>query len=163
MPRSCRLIRESTGQALEELRRLRGMSITDPQRFSRVFLVSIDEIQTLIDAAYGTFETAFGQTIAGHERIDFEVTCFMTMSYVDHHITIPAAANREGRAPRSMQLRKAQIDIDDNSVTAEIYRERGPHTHIIENTGDVRGSYQELCFIQESNQVFCYSSYQVGC
>ena len=133
----------------EELRRLRGMSITDPQRFSRVFLVSIDEIQTLIDAAYGTFETAFGQTIAGHERIDFEVT-FVTMSYVDHHITIPAAANREGRAPRSMQLRKAQIDIYDNSVTAEISRERGPHTHIIENTGDVSGSLQELYPNQKS-------------
>lgn len=133
----------------EELRRLHGMSLNDPNAFARAFLVSVEDLQTLVDAAYGTFETAFGQTTPGSQRIDFEVT-FMTMSYTDHHITIPASASRDGRAPRSMQLRKSEPDIYDKTVTADIYREHGPHTRIIENTGDVRTSYQELYPNQKS-------------
>jgi GAF domain-containing protein len=88
-----------------------------------------------------TFEAAFGKGLTSEERIDFEVT-FMTKSYRDGHITIPAYANKDGRAPRSMVLRAQHPEIYDSTVTAQIYREAGPTPHIVEDTAIA--DYNEL-------------------
>jgi len=112
-------------------------------RFVDRFVASRDSLQTVVEAAYAAFEAAYGHAARTEERIDFEVT-FMTKSYVDGHITIPAYANRDARAPRSLILRPNRSDIYDNTVTATVYRELRPRVHIIEDTSDPSTNYQEL-------------------
>jgi hypothetical protein len=113
------------------------------QHFAERFVSSRGALQELVEAAYNAFEAAYGTSAKTEERIDFEVT-FMTRSYEDGHITIPACANRDGRAPRSMVLRQQQHDIYENTVTAAVYREPRPAIHIVEDTASPPGQYQEL-------------------
>jgi len=105
--------------------------------------LSIKNIQGFIDSAYNTFESTYGKSSISSDRIDFEVT-FMTRSFVDSYITIPAAANRDGRQPRSMILRKDNPDIYSNTVTASVYKMTSPHMVIIEDTSNPISQYQEL-------------------
>lgn len=107
------------------------------------FGASTTALQDVVEAAYHAFESEFGKSTDSKNRTDFEVT-FMTRSYRDHNITIPACANRDGRAPRSMVLRRERADIYDATVTAAIYREARPSVRIIEDTGEARYDYQEL-------------------
>lgn len=68
---------------------------------------------------------------------------FMTKSYGDGYITIPAAANRDGRAPRSMVLRAQNPQLYEDTVTASIYRASRPSPVIVEDTG-TDAHYAEL-------------------
>lgn len=100
-------------------------------------------IQGIIDAAYQTFESTYGKSSNPNERIDFEVT-FMTRSYTDGEITIPAAANKDGRQPRSMILREKDISIYSDTVTAKVYELDSPCMMIISDTNDDDEKYEEL-------------------
>jgi hypothetical protein len=111
--------------------------------FLETYVASRGDLQDLVEAAYVSLEAAYGQSARTEDRIDFEVT-FMTRSYQDGEITIPACANRDGRAPRSMVLRKQNSKIYDGTVTAGVYREARPSVHIIEDTSDSGVGYQEL-------------------
>jgi GAF domain-containing protein len=111
--------------------------------FYDTFVASVGDLQRIVEATYATLEAAFGKSPIVTERIDFEVT-FMTLSYVDMKITIPACANREGRAPRSMLLRKDNSEIYENTVTATVFREARPAVHIIEDTRKPAANYQEI-------------------
>lgn len=99
-------------------------------------------VQRVVQAAYQTFEAAYGKASASEDRIDFEVT-FMTQSLIDNKITIPAAANKDGRMPRSMELRKTNANIYDSTVTADLYRVQSPRIRIVPNTEDSH-DYKEL-------------------
>jgi hypothetical protein len=68
----------------------------------------------------------------------------MTKSYIDGFITIPAAANRDGRQPRSMVLRAKNPVIYDDTVTAQVYEETRPRPHIIADTEGEGEDYAEL-------------------
>ncbi len=103
----------------------------------------LKNIQEIVDATYSTFESAYGVSVNIEKRIDFEVT-FMTKSYVDNKITIPASKNRDGRSPQSMVLRKNKPDIYDKTVTASVYKEERPDIQIIEDTTDPSCRYAEL-------------------
>lgn len=111
--------------------------------FTQRFVASKADLQELVEAAYAAFEAGYGKSARTEDRIDFEVT-FMTRSYRDHLITIPACANRDGRAPRSMILRQQHPDIYEGTVTAAIYRAPRPSLQIIEDTASPEGLYQEL-------------------
>ncbi len=113
------------------------------ENFQEAFIVSIKDIKRIVQAAYNTFEGSFGKSNTIEQRIDFEVT-FMTKSYIDNEITIPASANREGRAPGSMILREKNPKIYDNTVTASVYRETRPTIHIIEDTLNSEAGYHEI-------------------
>jgi GAF domain-containing protein len=110
--------------------------------FIHNFIASEKVIQSTVDAAYQTFESAYGGSVRSEDRIDFEVT-FMTKSYQDGYITIPACANKDGRNPRSMVLRKTHLDIYDRTVTADVYRADRPSMRIIEDTKQTN-TYSEL-------------------
>ncbi len=68
----------------------------------------------------------------------------MTKSYIDGYITIPASANKDGRSPLSMVLRKAQPKIYENTISASIYRETRPNVKIIEDTSNQKFGYEVL-------------------
>jgi hypothetical protein len=106
-------------------------------------ITSKEALQDIIDAAYQTFESTYGKTFINNERINFEVT-FMTKSYVDDYITIPASANKDGRSPLSMVLRKTKPEIFENTISANIYRETRPNVKIIEDTSNQKFGYEEL-------------------
>ncbi len=77
-----------------------------------VFFNSLNNIKALIEKLYSTLESHFTDALEldlDGNRIDFEVT-FMTKSYKDDQITIPACSNRENRSPRSMVLRIQKQD-----------------------------------------------------
>jgi hypothetical protein len=115
----------------------------DHDRWKEQLGVTTRDLQAVVNAVYSSFESAYGTAAFIAERVDFEVT-FMTESYVDGHITIPAAANRDGRQPRSMILRVNDPNIYDNTITARVYRESRPRPHVIEDTDDPRADYAEL-------------------
>ncbi len=116
---------------------------TDADGFIEAFVTGVARMQSVVDAAYATFESSFGTASIPEQRIDFEVT-FMTRSYRDKEITIPAYANREGRAPRSLILRQQRADIYSNTVTATVYREDRPSVHIIEDTDNPQAQYKDV-------------------
>ncbi len=123
----------------------------DPDQWQQQCGITISELQHIVDAAYSAFEAAYGTAVDVNDRIDFEVT-FMTMSYIDGHITIPASANRDGRHPRSMVLRHDNPNIYDNTVTAEVYGEVRPKPHIISDTHDRQSGYAEL-YAGQANRI----------
>jgi GAF domain-containing protein len=128
--------------------------IKDPLPFKDfwcTFGTCLQSIQRVVEAAYQAFEAAYGQSVTSENRTDFEVT-FMTKSYVDGEITIPASANRDARAPRSMILREKNPKIYENTVTASVYREERPVMHIIEDTKDPKVAYNEL-YPGETNRI----------
>lgn len=100
-------------------------------------------IKGIVHRLYHFFEAHYGESEKLDERIDFEVT-FMTRSYKDEKITIPAYANRQGRSPVSMLQRDKQPGIYDNTITAEVYEEVRPDMRIVEDTADPKSIYHEL-------------------
>lgn len=116
---------------------------SNPKEFSNILITSLNDIQEVVSAAYQTFESAYGQVKDNNERIDFEVT-FMTKSYSDGEIIIPASANRDGRSPTSMLLRNTNPKIYQDSVTAVVYQEEKPIIKIIEDTSDPNNKYNSL-------------------
>ena len=94
---------------------------------------SLKNIQNIINSLYNYFEVEYGKQIDGQNRINFEVT-FMTKSYKDKKITIPASANRNGRSPNSMLFREENPDLYDHTVTAKIYESNRPEIVVVENT-----------------------------
>jgi len=121
-------------------------SFSDPQVKIRNLIVSIDRIQEIVDDTYSTFESVYGNQERSGDRIDFEVT-FMTISYENTSITIPCSANRSGRKPRSMVLRKENMNIYDDTETAKIYKAKRPNPIIVSNTSDPK--YAELYSTQK--------------
>lgn len=101
------------------------------------------KIQQIVSAAYETLDDFYGKSVNPNDRVKFEAT-FMTKSYIDKEITIPAFQNKENRAPISLQQRKDNPKVYDNTITARVYREPRPSIHIIEDTSDPKSEYQEL-------------------
>ncbi len=123
---------------------LKYLNNPDSIAIEEIFFNSINNIKALIKKLYYTLESHFTDAIKldlEGKRIDFEVT-FMTKSYKDNYITIPACNNRENRSPRSMVLREKNPEIYENTVTAEIYKMDRPSMKIIEDTNSVE--YHEL-------------------
>lgn len=87
--------------------------------------------------------------------ICFEVT-FMTLSYFDSEITIPASCNKERRSPISMIERKKNINVYKNTVTASIYKvfekNERPEMQIIENTVPKQNSDTKYAFIYNGQE-----------
>lgn len=106
------------------------------------FIAAVRDIRNMVDAAYQTLEAAYGKACLADARIDFEVT-FMAKSYEDGFITIPAAANREGRRPRSLVLREENPRILEDTVTAELHRDPRPTIRIISDTSEPGANYKE--------------------
>lgn len=111
--------------------------------YQNELITSKEALQEIINAAYLTFESTYGKAFVENDRINFEVT-FMTRSYIDGYITIPASANKDGRSPLSMVLRKEKPTIYENTVSANIYRETRPNVKIIEDTANQKFGYQVL-------------------
>uniref|UniRef100_UPI0013D0ACD6 hypothetical protein n=1 Tax=Myxococcus vastator TaxID=2709664 RepID=UPI0013D0ACD6 len=89
------------------------------EAFIQRLVSSRQRIQELTAKVHQFFESKYGQSAKIEEKIDFEVT-FMTKSYIDDGITIPAHANRMGRAPKSMLERPGNPDRYGRSITAEV-------------------------------------------
>ena len=111
---------------------LEFMKDNDYKSLTKTIFASESNIKSLIQKLYYIMEAHFGGDGTLDDRIDFEVT-FMTKSYKDDKITIPAWANRDNRAPISMLLRDERPDIYDDTITAQVYKEARPICHIIEN------------------------------
>ena len=88
-------------------------------------IASMECLRTIVKNLYTQLEGEFGESELLHERIEFEVT-FMALSYSDGMITIPAFANRFGRAPVSMKFREENGRIYDSTVTADLFRSDRP-------------------------------------
>ena len=114
---------------------------SSPQNEAERINTSLTTIQELVAAAYQTFESAYGQLRKTQERIDFEVT-YMTPSLRDGKLTVAAAANKDNRMPRSLQLREKEPTIYDRTVSADVFRAPGPRIVIISDTGS--DNYKEL-------------------
>jgi len=113
--------------------------------------LSYDSIKDLISTCYNLFEAKYAN-IDPLLPILFEVT-FMTKSYIDNEITIPACCNKGRRSPTSMRHRELNKKIYDNTVTAAVYRDaerKEPHTYIIEDTG--REPYDEL-YVEQKERI----------
>ena len=104
-----------------------------PAEFIELYCGSVNVISEFVKAAYLTFLDSYGGGADPMTRINFEVT-FMTLSYRDQKITIPACANRDNRQPRSMVLRLADPDIYKNTETAKIYGSPRPGPVIVNDT-----------------------------
>jgi len=115
---------------------------SDENAYINWLMGSIESIQHIVELLYSFLESKYSQVMTNNE-INFEVT-FMTMSYNDRQLTIPAFYNKNGRAPHSMSLRTQHYDIYKNTVSAYMYRKTLAHTIIIEDTGDPSNEYSEL-------------------
>jgi GAF domain len=115
---------------------------SSPAAFLDIYGGSLTTIREYVKAAYLTFEDSYGGSADPMQRVNFEFT-FMTISYHDGKITIPACENRDGRQPRSMVLRQNNADIYKDTETAKIYRAPRPEPIIV---GDTKAfpNYAEL-------------------
>ncbi|MGZ5230371.1 MAG: GAF domain-containing protein, partial [Burkholderiales bacterium] len=112
------------------------------EAYAHILTSATQNIQYIVEAAYRTFQAAYGRSDLPEDRIDFEVT-FMTKSFHDGYITIPAAINKDGRQPRSMLIRDSQPEIYERTKTAELYRLDNPAMLIVSDT-TIDPSYAEL-------------------
>ena len=106
-------------------------------------VASMECLRTIVKNLYTQLEGEFGESELLHERIEFEVT-FMALSYSDRMITIPAFANRFGRAPVSMIFREENVGIYDSTATADLFRSDRPEMRIVPDTSEPDEKYSEL-------------------
>jgi GAF domain-containing protein len=92
---------------------------------------SARRLSRVVQAVYDLFEGAYGGS--GESAVSFEAT-FMTRSYCDGFITIPAYANRDARAPVSLQQRQSNPRLYEQTVCAQIYRQQSPVPCYVEDT-----------------------------
>lgn len=107
------------------------------------FISSSSSLMEIVKCVYSVFESQYGRSEQVENRVDFEVT-FMTKSYSDGEITIPAYANRSGRQPVSMSHRSENKTIYRKTITAAVYNEAMPRMRIIPDTVDPSTGYTEL-------------------
>ena len=108
-----------------------------------VYDINVTNIKDIIKCVYQFFESAYGESEKMEDRIDFEIT-FMTKSYKDNGITIPAFGNRKGRAPVSMKERLGNKEKYADTVTAQIYNSQTPKMRIISDTNNQKVDYKEI-------------------
>lgn len=84
--------------------------------------ISYDKIKQIVEQCFNFFDNTFSNNHELVNTINFEVT-FMTKSYIDDEITIPAASNKEHTQPRSMLKRKNDPSTYNQTETAKIYEE----------------------------------------
>lgn len=145
---SMKSLENSQGEQLQE-------QLKDKTSISSALLASIciNNINSIINQCYEFFNNTFS-TEDLVKPVSFEVT-FMTRSYIDNGITIPAARNREHTQPSSMLQRQSNPNVYSNTVTAEVYSEyesgKKPQMHIISDTNPQhKGSNQkEYHFLYE--------------
>ena len=101
-----------------------------------------DQIQNLVELLFQLFESQYGESHLVDTRVEFEVT-FMTLSYMDNKLTIPASANRHGRSPISMLRRKVNHDVYSDTISARIYSSGYPETCLIEDAAEDK-DYKEI-------------------
>ena len=106
-------------------------------------IASMGCLRDIVKNLYTQLEGEFGESELLHGRIEFEVT-FMALSYFDKKITIPAFANRYGRAPVSMKFRQETSEIYDSTVTADFFRSDRPEMRIVQDTSASDEEYSEL-------------------
>ncbi len=100
-------------------------------------------LHDIVNCVYSVFESQYGRSEKAQNRVDFEVT-YMSKSYIDQEITIPAYANRTGRKPISMNHREKDKQIYKKTITADLYEEVSPRMRIIPNTREPSTGYTEL-------------------
>ncbi|HED36944.1 MAG TPA: GAF domain-containing protein [Ignavibacteria bacterium] len=110
---------------------------------NNLYAICLDNMTSIVKNAYQFFESHYGESEKMEDRIDFEVT-FMTKSYNDKGITIPAFGNRKGRAPVSMKKRENNPNRYEGTITASLYREKRHSMCIIPDTSQSQEDYKEL-------------------
>lgn len=125
----------------QETEELSNYCSVDEKKWHDILITSNRRICRLIDSLYDIFERNYGQRDDIGGAIDFEVT-FMTKSYFDGNITIPASANRERRTPPSMLKRQQDPHIYDRTVTADVYQMTRPTPILVEDTS--KGGWKAL-------------------
>lgn len=88
-------------------------------------------LNRIIQAVYELFEGAFGG--GGDASVNFEAT-FMARSYRDGLLTIPAHANKDARAPVSLQQRERNPKIYEQTVSALVHQQESPSPRLIADT-----------------------------
>lgn len=111
----------------------------------RALVTNPARISAIVDDVYRLFEARYGESDKLENRIDFEAT-FITQSYLDSGLTIPAYANRNRRIPHSMRDREGNPNHFEETVAAQLYREKKttPRLQIISATDDPEYSYAEI-------------------
>lgn len=145
---SMKSLENSQGEQLQK--QLKGKSSISSEL---LVTICINNITSIVNQCYEFFDNTFstGDLV---KPISFEVT-FMTKSYQDKEITIPAARNRERTQPCSMLKRQTNKLIYSNTVSAEVYSEyengKKPQMHIISDTNSQRkdSNQKEYHFIYE--------------
>ena len=141
--RSLEVASASMQRIVSERIRQTRMPINESNAMLRNAVASMECLRSIVKNLYSHLEAECGESELLHDRIDFEVT-FMTMSYMDGKITIPAFANRDGRAPLSMTFRNCNPEIYDSTVTAELFKSKRPEMRIVEDTSNQTEKYSEL-------------------
>ena len=131
------------GWMLDELKNLAEVRAGSAQPTVLAPADPMTALKRLTQAAFDALTAHYGQAERTANRIDFEVT-FMSRSYIDDGITIPAWANRDGRKPTSMQKRAGNPTLYDRSITADVYRAETPEMRVISDTADPQSNYAEI-------------------
>ncbi|HEY5941649.1 MAG TPA: hypothetical protein VIT89_02155 [Solirubrobacterales bacterium] len=134
---------QADGWMLEEIKDLTAMKADGKQPKLLAPSNPMRAIDGLVSSVYTVLSAHYGQAERLEDRIDFEVT-YMTKSFADDEITIGAWANRDGRKPTSMNERRSNPRVYEQTVTAAVYRSQQPSMRIIEDTSDPKSNYEEL-------------------
>ncbi|WP_083969058.1 GAF domain-containing protein [Hyalangium minutum] len=111
-----------------------GQEVQQRQQFIESVSTSPSMLSEIVRETYRFFESQHANIRGTLDSIvDFEVT-FMTLSYRDKKLIIPAYANRQGRAPPSLELREKNPALYENTVAAKSYTEPRPTMKIIPDT-----------------------------
>lgn len=111
-----------------------GRDKQDAREFIESVSTSPQRLGNIIRETYRFFESQYASVDSASSSIlDFEVT-FMVRSYVDGKLTIPAYANRQGRAPPSLEQRKTDGSLYEKTVAAQMFKETRPTMRIVHDT-----------------------------
>ncbi|MEG8057050.1 hypothetical protein QP150_10175 [Sphingomonas sp. 22L2VL55-3] len=90
---------------------------------------------------YDSLEAEYGYKVSVSEHIEFEVT-FMTRSVIDSEITVAAWANRDGRAPKSLEGRRTDPAFYTGTETYLLFQDKNRTARFVSSTEG--GAYKEL-------------------
>lgn len=105
--------------------------------------IDIDRMEAVIRAIWEVVNSAHNPGSSSLDRLNLEVT-LITPSIRDGKLTIAAWANRENRAPKSLQLREKDPEIYDKTKAAELIRDGDVEVLVIPDTSPPEVRYSSL-------------------
>lgn len=143
-------ITELTLQQLTQCDAIVEKASASSDEFRSALICDKERIDNLIKAAWEVINANHNVSVSPTERINFEIT-LITHSIIDSELTVASWRRRDGRSPKSLQIRNSsEKELFRRTEAAKMMANTITETRIIEDTSAPSENYESLYEGQKS-------------